>query len=229
MDAPTSSKTISLPGYTMPLEQAQAPKPQFTEAEALALQILLKNQKEITEKPITNIVSPVLPPKDKDTNSSGINAENAILGTATTVGYLFQTFQVGGTILETALEYHFFEVAMARMSPIAWSQYVQYACYLSANHAAKEACNMAFWGVTAGTAATAGLTLVTALTAAEILAGIHNTFYAKTEEDKVSISLWSFGKKVYSMLPPLVKKPAVTEAKAPAAGANAKPAAAAKE
>jgi hypothetical protein len=131
----------------------------------------------------------VIKPTQEKESDAGINAEGVIVGAALATANAVNAWGVGATILQTGVGVMNYAKVLNFVGPtMAATKPVQYLAARLAERAASSAVNYALvGGVTAGTAASVGFAVLSALTVAEVGVGIHNTFIAKTEADKVSL------------------------------------------
>ncbi len=150
------------------------------------------------------------PTQEKNADAVNFNAEGAIIGAALATANTINGWGLGAGMLHHGLAFSKYVSAVNRFGP-AWAATWQWQ-YLAATGtqaAASKAVNTALiGGVTAGTCASVGLAVLGALTVAEIGVGIHNTFIAKTEADKVSLNPVDLCVKAFKMLTGWGKAPA---------------------
>ncbi|MBA3604233.1 MAG: hypothetical protein H0W50_11510 [Parachlamydiaceae bacterium] len=142
------------------------------------------------------------PTQEKNADAVTFNAEGAIIGAAVATANAVNAWGLGAAILHHSVGIAKYANILNYVGPTAAAtKPMQYLAARGAEWAASKAVNTALiGGVSAGTAASVGLAVLSALTVAEIGVGIHNTFIAKTESDKVSLNPVDLCVKAFKML-----------------------------
>ena len=126
--------------------------------------------------------------------------ESAIVATAISTAYAANAMGIGGTILHQGTGIYLYAKAINTLGVLGSIQPIQYAAARLANQTAFNMVNKAVIGtVTGGTLATVGFAVLTAMTVAEVGELGYNTLVAKKEEEKISINLFSLGKRAFNM------------------------------
>lgn len=128
------------------------------------------------------------------------NAKSRIAGIATGFACAAHKAGAGAAALQHGAGMYFYANAVSEAGWLGAYRPVQYFLAQGASKGAEAL----VCGTAIGSLASVGGAILTAVTVAQVGAAIHNTFIAKNEQDKISLSPWEMTKQAYGAITGLV-------------------------